>query len=146
MRELTATLKAAQQAGALNPRYKITLTKGESSYTYEGDRILPSSHDEALYSHRAQIVLNNSDKEFNDKDLKGYDAVLSYGVATTAGEEYSATAPLSAINQQFDSDPNKLICTLELEGIPNLMAVDEALRLNGEARLLNRLAKENSEN
>jgi len=122
MRTLSATLKARQQAGALSPLYKIVLTKGESSYTYDNDRILPSEHDEEMYSHRAKIVLNNSDHEFDDKDLKGYDAVISYGF----GNEYSATAPLSVIDQQFNSDPNKLTCTLDLEGMPNLMARDEA--------------------
>lgn len=122
MRELTSTLKEAQQAGALNPLYKIVLTKGESSYTYEEGRILPSEHDEEMYSHRAKIVLTNHDHEFDDKNLKGYDAVISYGFAG----EYSATAPLSVIDQQFNSTPGKLSCILELEGMPNLMAEDEA--------------------
>ncbi len=122
MRELSATLKKAQQAGALNPLYKVVLTKGESSYTYEQDRILPSEHDESQYSHTARVVLHNRDHEFDDKDLKGYDAVISYGF----GKEYSATAPLVVIDHQFDSDPNNLICTLELEGMPNLMAKDNA--------------------
>jgi len=122
MRTLSDTLKSAQQAGALNPLYKIVLTKGESSYSYDNTRILPSEHDEEMYSHRAKLVLDNHDHELDDKDLKGYDAVISYGF----GKEYSATSPLSVIDQQFDSDPNKLICTLFLEGIPNLMAEDEA--------------------
>jgi len=122
MRELSSKLKKAQQAAALNPLYKIVLTKGASTYTYDRTRVLPSKHDEELYSHSAEIVLYNDDGEFNDKNLKGYDAVISYGFA----EEYSATAPISIIDQQFDSDPNKLTCTLFLEGIPNLMAEDEA--------------------
>lgn len=126
MRELTPTLKEAQQAGALNPLYKIVLTKGESSYTYEEDRILPSEHDEGMYSHRAKIVLDNNNHELDDKNLKGYDAVISYGVVTGADKEYSPTSPLAVIDQQFDSTPNKLSCTLELEGMPNLMAQDEA--------------------
>ena len=126
MRELSATLKTAQQAGALNPLYKIVLTKLASSYTYGNERILPSEHDEEMYSHRAKIVLDNGDKALNDIDLKGYDAVISYGVVTKAGEEYSATAPLSVIDQTFTSDPNNLTCILELEGMPNLMAQDEA--------------------
>lgn len=122
MRTLSEMLLKAQRAEAMNPLYKIVLTKGESSYTYDNKRILPSEHDEEMYSHRARIVLSDHDKEFNDKDLKGYDAVISYGF----GGEYSATCPLSVIDQQFDSDPNKLTCTLELEGMPNLMAKDEA--------------------
>jgi len=122
MRTLSDTLKAAQQAGALNPLYKIVLTKQGSSYTYEKDRILPSEHDEEMYSHRAKIVLHNRDHALDDIDLRGYDAVISYGFA----DEYSATASLSVMDQQFDSDPNNLSCTLFLEGIPNSMAEDEA--------------------
>lgn len=126
MRILTDTLKKAQQTAFVDALYKIVLTKGASTYTYEKDRILPSAHDEELYSHLATIILNNNDHEFDDKDLEGYDAVISYGAATKAGEEYSATAPLAVIHQQFDSTPDKLTCTLELEGMPNLMGRDEA--------------------
>jgi len=126
MRTLTDTLKAAQQAGAKNVLYKIVLTKGTTTYTYGKDRILPSEHDEAMYSHRASIVLSNHDHTLDSLDLKGFDAVISYGVVSKAGDEYSATAPLTVIDQQFDSAPNKLTCTLELEGMPNLMAEDEA--------------------
>jgi hypothetical protein len=122
MRTLSDSLKKAQQSVTLNPLYKIVLTKGESTYTYGNERILPSKHDEEMYSHKATIVLDNSDHELDDIDLKGYDAVISYGF----NGEYSATAPLSVTDQQFDSDPNKLICTLELQGMPNLMAQDEA--------------------
>ena len=126
MRTISDTLLKAQQAGALNPLYKIVLTKGASSYTYENDKILPSEHNEEMYSHRAKIVLNNHNHELDDKDLKGYDAVISYGVVSKAGKEYSPTSPLAVIDQQFDSTPGKLTCTLELEGMPNLMAEDEA--------------------
>jgi hypothetical protein len=123
MRELTDTLKAAQKAGALRPLYKIVLTSGETTYTYERDRILSSSkHDEEMYSHISEIVLHNRDHALDDIDFKGYDAVISYGF----GSEYSATASLSVIDQQFNDDPNDLTCTLFLEGIPNLMAKDEA--------------------
>lgn len=126
MRTLSSTLEKAQKAYAKNAIYKVVLTKGASTYTYERDRILPSAHDEAMYSQRAEVILDNADSELDDKDLQGYDAVISYGVISSAGEEYSATAPLVVTDQQFDSDPNKLTCTLILEGIPNLMNEDEA--------------------
>jgi hypothetical protein len=125
MRTLSSTLLKAQKAAFVNNLYKIVLTKGATSYTYGKERILPSEHDEEPYSHRATIVLNNSDGALDDIDLKGYKAVLSYG-AVASGEEYSATAPVWVIDQQFDSDPNKLTCTLELQGAFNLMADDEA--------------------
>lgn len=126
MRSLSSTLQAAQQAGAVNVLYKIVLTKGATTYTYDKTRILPSGHDEEPYSHRATIVLNNHDSGLDDIDLRGFKGVISYGAISSAGEEYSATAPVWVIDQQFDSDPNKLTCTLELRGAFDLMADDEA--------------------
>lgn len=125
MRILSSTLKNEQQKGALTPLIKVILTKGITSHTYYKDRILPSEHDEEMYSHRAKIVLSNHDHALDSLDLKGFDAVISYGF----GKEYSATSPLSVIDQQFDSDVSKdypLTCTLFLEGMPNLMIKDEA--------------------
>lgn len=125
MRTLTSTLLNAQKQSFIESRYKLVLTKGASTYTYEKDRILPSGHDEEPYSHRATIVLDNHDGALDDIDLKGFKGILSYG-AVASGEEYSATAPVWVIDQQFDSAPNKLTCTLELQGAFNLMADDEA--------------------
>jgi hypothetical protein len=71
-------------------------------------------------------VLDNSDKALNDIDLKGFKGVISYGAITSAGEEYSACAPLWVIPQRFNSSPGKLDCVLSLVGIPNLMAEDKA--------------------
>ncbi|MCJ7829392.1 MAG: hypothetical protein MUP81_06600 [Dehalococcoidia bacterium] len=126
MRTLSETLLAAQKAYSKNPLYKVVLTNGGTSYTYDKDRILPSSHDEGMYSQKAIISLDNSDHEFDDKDLKGFDAVISYGYKTPAGNEYLESAALVVMDPQFDSDPNKLTCTLELWGIPDLMAEDKA--------------------
>jgi len=126
MRGLSSSLEAAQKGLAVNALYKIVLTKGATTYTYDRTRILPSSHDEETYSHRATIVLHNRDGALDDIDLKGFKGVLSYGAITTDGEEYSATAPMWAIDQQFDSDPNKLTCSLELRGALDLMADDQA--------------------
>jgi hypothetical protein len=126
MRELSTTLLAAQKAYSKNPLYKVVLTKGAATYTYDVERILPSAHDEEPYSHRATIVLSNHDGDLDDIDLRGFKGVLSYGAISTAGEEYSATAPVWVIDQQFDSNPNKLTCTLELVGAFDLMADDEA--------------------
>jgi len=126
MRTLSDTLKDAQQAGSVKNLYKIVLTKGAATYTYGNERILPSAHDEENYSHRATIILHNRDGELDDIDLKGFKGVISYGAITRAGEEYSGTAPLWVIDQQWDSDPNKLNCTLELRGALDLMADDQA--------------------
>jgi len=125
MRTLSATLESAQQSSSINALYKVELT-GANSYTYAQDRILSSEHDESPYSHRATIVLDNKDGELDDKDLKGYQAVISYGAVTSAGNEYSSAAPLYVVDQYFNSWPGRLTCKLDLEGIPNIMMQDEA--------------------
>lgn len=112
MRILTSTLEKTQQAVSVKALYKIVLTKGASSYTYDKTRILPSKHDEELYSQIAEVVLHNRDATLNDLSFKGYTGVISYGAVTPAGNEYSATAPLYVVDQQFNSNPNELSCVL----------------------------------
>jgi len=124
MRTLSDTLKAAQQAGAINGLVKLELTKGENSYTYTKILDIEEKGDGPLQS--LKLVLKNSDKVLTDLDLRGFQGVLSYGAVTSADEEYSACAPMWVLAQKFDSDPNKLECTLSLVGICNLMATDEA--------------------
>ena len=126
MRTLSSTLESAQQAGAINALAKLVLTHNSTTYTYTKTRILDikETGDGSLQS--LVIVLDNSDGVLTDIDLKGYKGVLSYGANTVAGEEYSALAPMWVLAQEFDSDPNKLTCTLSLFGICNLMSQDEA--------------------
>lgn len=126
MRDLSATLKAAQQAESIDALVKIVLTHGEDSYTYDRDRIVDKNHPEEPYSQKAKLVLDNSDGALTALDLQGFKGVISYGAITSAGEEYSATAPLWVISQQFNSSPGALDCTLSLIGIMNLMAEDKA--------------------
>ena len=98
---------------------------GDDSYTYTKDRILDINHPEEPYSQKADIVLDNSDGALTDLDLQGFQAVISYGAITSAGEEYNACAPLWVIAPTFSSI-EKLTCSLSLIGIPNLMAQDQA--------------------
>jgi len=128
MRDLSETLLATQQAESIDTLIKIVLTHGASSYTYTRDRILDINHPEEPYSQRAELVLDNSDKALKDIDLKGFKGVISYGAISSAGEEYSATAPLWVIAQRLNSvwPSGKLDCVLSLVGIPNLMSEDKA--------------------
>jgi len=129
MRTLSDTLKKAQQIVAINALAKLDLTKGENSYTYTKPRILDIKETEDGSLQTFEITLDNSDRELTDLDFVGYKGVLSFGAITKAGIEYSTTAPMWAIPQRFDSDPDKpfpLTCTLRLVGICNLMATDEA--------------------
>lgn len=127
MRDLSATeLEAAQKKQLIDALYKIVLTSGATTHTYEKDRILDIKHTEEAFSHKATVVLDNSDGVLTDLDLEGYQGVISYGMITKAGEEYSATAPLTVLAQELDSSPGQLTCTLELIGIPNMLAEDRA--------------------
>jgi len=129
MRDLTETLKAAQKWPLITPLYKIVLTHGENSYTYELDRILDLRHSEEDDRQNAEVLLDNWDDALTNLDLKGYQGVISYGITTSAGEEYSATAPLKVIAQQSHStnaEPRQLFCNLGLAGYPNQIAEDKA--------------------
>jgi len=126
MRTLTDTLKAAQQAGAINALVKLVLTHNSTTYTYTKTRILDIKETGDGSLQFFELFLNNADKSLTDLDFQGYKGVLSYGAITTVGEEYSALAPMWVKAQQFGSDPDKLECKLSLVGICNLMAEDEA--------------------
>ncbi|MCK9601885.1 MAG: hypothetical protein M0R06_22765, partial [Sphaerochaeta sp.] len=128
MRTLTSSLTAAQKGYSLDPLPRITLsTAGESDIVLERNRIrqIPS-HEETEDSQTMQVVLDNADGTFTDLDLQGWDAVIEWGLVTSAGEEYSACAPLVVMAQTLSSDKNALLCYLSFVGIPNLLSEDKA--------------------
>jgi hypothetical protein len=127
MRTLDSALTAAQLKTSIQPAVKIVLTYGETTYTIEEDRIKDIKGFESPWHYYAKgVVLDNSDKYFNDIDLKGYQAVIHRGAVTTAGKKYSYGAPLKVVWQEFDDSPGKLTCILNMLGIPDLMELDEA--------------------
>jgi hypothetical protein len=127
MRTLNAALTTAQSAMNVKPAYKIVLTYGETTYTLEEGRIKDLAHFESPWSMYAKdVVLRNHDGYFDEKDLKGYQAVIHWGADTASGKKYSATSPLKVVWQEFDVGPGQLFCRLNLLGIPNLMDLDEA--------------------
>ena len=126
MRALPETLATAQQSTSVKALFKLVLTYNSTTYTYTKTRILDIEEKENGPLQSLKITLSNSDKALTDLDFKGYQGVLHNGIVTSRGEEYDACAPMWVISQQFNSDPNKLECTLFLEGICNLMARDAA--------------------
>ena len=131
MRDISDTLKNAQEAKTIDVLVKIVLSHGETTYTYEKDRILSRNHPEGPWSQTAKVLLDNGDNALTDLALQGYKAVISYGAVTPAGEEYSACAPLWVIAPRFNSSlagEFQLTCELSLMGIPNFLALDEASR------------------
>lgn len=134
MRTLSATLTSAQKGrSGISPLCKLVLTYGANTYTYDwrriatsNTRILKSTHSEKQWSGAANVVLNDADKTLTSLNLEGYKGVLSYGFTTSAGDEWSATAPLWVVGQQRDSMQGKVICSLSLEGIFDRLAKDKA--------------------
>ena len=128
MRTLSATLLAAQKEHSLSPLPRITLSKtGESDVVLDKDNILQiPSHEEGEDSQTLQVICTNADGAFTALNLKGWDAVLEWGLVTSAGDEYSPCAPVKCMSQTLSSDPNALLCYLTFAGIPNMLAEDKA--------------------
>ena len=119
MRTLSDTLTSAQRKASLYPAIKIKLTHGANTVILYEDRLLSLTHSEEPYRASCKLVCDNSDGYFTDLALQGYKAVISDGLVTKAGKEYSDSAPLWVMAQQLDSVEGKLICTLTMEGIPD---------------------------
>lgn len=117
MRTLSATLTAAQISG-LKPIWKIVL----DGTTYTDTRVIDIKHTEQPHHQVATVTLNNGDNALTDLDYKGVGAVISYGYATSAGDEYSATIPLQVISHTGSSSRTGrgLLNFLELEGLSNI--------------------------
>ena len=129
MRTLSTTLLAEQKKGSYTPLEKIVLTlSGETTQTYKTERILDLVHIEQSPWQSAIVLLDNSDNALTDLDLKGYQGIISHGMKTSEGEEYSATALLKVIAQQLISKDTgrPLTCILTLAGKANLVNEDKA--------------------
>jgi len=125
--DLGAILTAAQKSAYINPLYKIVLTMaGEDTLTYTTSDILRIRHTERLFSHKANVFIDDSDLTLHGIDLEGYQGVLSYGANVSGTDYYSATAPLWVVGQQRDSHPDRTLCSLELVGILDLLNQDKA--------------------
>lgn len=127
MRALTSSLLAEQKKPLRDSLWKAVLTDNSNSYTYDRDRIIRLKHREDEDRQTAELVLDDSDKVLSALDLEGFKAVLSYGMKTPVGDEYSATAPLWVISQtQLSQESGKLLCHLGLGGIMFLLSKDKA--------------------
>lgn len=109
-----------------NGRISVYGYRTGNSYSYSTERILDIKQTELDDSQRVEVLLNNSDKALTSLDLRGYTATLSYGAKTTAGDEYSACAPMKVLNQDLLSAQGYLRCLLTLVGIPDQLEADKA--------------------
>jgi len=94
--------------------------------TYGTDRIIRMEQTEEQGSHKAEIILQDSDGVMTAKDLKGLKVTPAWGFITSAGEETSATAPLWVRDQKLDSSQGRRVCTLSCFGIPDRLNEDKA--------------------
>ena len=133
MQTLTATLEQAQKIMG-DVLVKIVLTQQGDSTTHTYDlgttnRIMALSHPEQEWGQTANVLIDNRDANLSALSLEGYTGVLSYGYKTSAGDEYSATAPLTVISQKNDTifRPNgDLLTSFGLAGLFNLWGEQEA--------------------
>uniref|UniRef100_A0A6M3XXQ0 Uncharacterized protein n=1 Tax=viral metagenome TaxID=1070528 RepID=A0A6M3XXQ0_9ZZZZ len=131
MRTLSSTLTTAQQEGG-NVLFKAVFTKaGQSTRTYGVDTdnvIIRLSHTESEWSQKADVIVENGDGTLTALDLTGYTATISFGYITTAGDEYSAVAPLECISQQGTTQflGGNFFITFTCAGIFDMMGEDEA--------------------
>ncbi len=129
MRSLTPNLLRGQRGRTIlakNLRIQMVLTYDGTTLTYNVGKVKRLQDTEQAFSHKAQVLLEDTDKVLHGLDLEGYKAVLSYGLITKGGEELVATAPLWVVGQDRDSYRDRLEVNFELEGIFDRMAKHKA--------------------
>ena len=130
MRTLSATLTAAQKSTNYDPLWKVVLSRtGQTTQTYTRTRILSiteTEKTEAPQHHTAEIILNNSDGTLTSLNFEHYQCVVSYGMNTSAGEEYSDGAPMRVRAQELHSGRGILKCYLRPVGILDQLDEDKA--------------------
>ena len=129
MRDISQSLLLGQRARTILAKHfliRCVLTYGATTYTYTQTKIKRLSDTEQTFSHKAQVLLEDTDKVIHGLDLEGYKAVISYGLITKADSEWIPTAPLWVVGQDRDSYRTHLECNLELEGIFDRMGKHKA--------------------
>ncbi len=103
------------------------LTVGGVNYGVDTtNRLLKVSHTEEAWSQTAEVLIENADGNLKGLSLQGQSATLNYGYHTTTGDEYSVCAPLRVKTQNLISSPGLLVCQLNLIGLFDQLAYDEA--------------------
>ncbi len=129
MRDTSQSLLRGQRARSIPGKIfllRTVLTYGGNTYTYTQTKTKQLSDVEQIFSRRAELLLDDTDKTLHSLDLEGYKAAISYGLITRAGPEWVLTAPLWVAGQQRDSYRTHLECSLSLEGIFDRMGKHKA--------------------
>ncbi len=123
MRSLHADLTAEQQNMSVKPVLSFAIA---TDITYDTDRIIRVDQIEEQNSHKAEIVLQDSDGVMTAKDLKGLKVTPAWGLATASGDRTSATAPLWVKDMKPYSAQGIRRCTLSCIGIQDRLTDDKA--------------------
>ncbi len=126
---LSPSLLRGQRARTILGKHlliRCVLTYGATTKTYTTTRIKQLSRMEQIFSHKSQVLLDDTDKVLHGLDLEGYKAVISRGLITKAGEEWVDLPPLWVVGQDRDSYRTHLECNLSLEGIFDRMGKHKA--------------------
>ena len=129
MRDISQSLLRGQREPTILAKHLLiqaVLTYGATTLTYTTTKIKKLSDIEQVWSHKGQLLLDDSDKTLHSLDLEGYKAVLSYGLITRAGAELVTMPPMWVVGQDRDSYRDRLECYFELEGIFNRMGRHKA--------------------
>ena len=128
MRTLDDALLAEQKKYELDYVLRMTFTLDADEVVLEKDVIKKLNHLEEPWQINAkEVKFDNSDSYFTSKSLKGYKAVIEYGLRAKGGPLYSAASPMWVTGQQMGSIPGELECELTMLGIPDMMDEDTAL-------------------
>lgn len=129
MISISPSLLRGQRARSILGKHllvRVVLTYGANTYTYTTTKIKQLSRTEQIFSHKSQVLIEDTDKTLHGLDLEGYKVVQSFGLITRAGEEWVDRAPLWVVGQDRDSYRDRLECNLELEGIFDRMGKHKA--------------------
>jgi len=78
----SVNLLSAQKTPSYSDLRKLVLTYGATTKAYLKDRIISIVHNESEDSHVSTVLLDNSDGELTDLDLKAYKGIISFGIHT----------------------------------------------------------------
>jgi hypothetical protein len=102
-------------------------TSSDEEHTYDDD-IISYQHSETDDSHISDILLDNASGELTALELKGFTAKLYHGFkSSTDGRPiYSLCAPQVVTEKKCISMRGKLLCRLQLTGLPDYLRSQKA--------------------
>lgn len=118
-----------QQKNTYTAYVKLELTddvRPDYTFTNFDYLIEVEKHHQDPFKENATVILKNRRKYLSDKALKGYTAVLYFGIFIGGVAHSVKMPPMSVIDQIYDSTPGVLTCTLQMKGLASKLDDDKA--------------------